>query len=236
VLDTPSSSRDEVRTAEVISSLCLATDYGMGLPFEHSLQSTLIAMRLAERLEVDGKTRAQVYYGCLLFYVGCTVDAEVAADLFDEDALLTHFTPVMFGSPRQTMAGIIRALAGPGSAPPARIALAATRLPRAVRGHQRHIVALCEVAQMLSERLGMPPHVHGLFAHLIERWDGRADPPGSRVTRSRSRCASSTSLGTQLCNGCSAETSTRRGSSATERAAPSTPRSPRCSRTTSPTS
>jgi len=35
--------RDErVRAAEVIGALCLATDLGMGFPFEHGLHSTLV--------------------------------------------------------------------------------------------------------------------------------------------------------------------------------------------------
>jgi len=55
-------------------------------------------MRLAERPGVDSGTASQPYFACLLFYVGCTADAEVIADLFEEDALLTHFAPGMFGS------------------------------------------------------------------------------------------------------------------------------------------
>ncbi len=79
--------------------LCLATDLGMGFPFEHGLHSTLFAMRLGERLGVDSETAAQIYYGCLLLlYVGCTADAEITAELFEEGALLTYFAPVMFGA------------------------------------------------------------------------------------------------------------------------------------------
>jgi hypothetical protein len=52
VVDVPAEP-DEVRTAEVIASFCLATDIAIGLPFEHGLQSTLVAMRLAERMGVD---------------------------------------------------------------------------------------------------------------------------------------------------------------------------------------
>jgi hypothetical protein len=100
-----SSDQAEVRAAELIAALCLATDLGTGLPFEHGLHSTLVAMRLAERIGVDSQTATQTYYGCLLFHAGCTADAEVAAELFDEGALLTHFTPVMFGTPGQTVAG-----------------------------------------------------------------------------------------------------------------------------------
>jgi len=32
-------------------------------------------MRLGERLDVDPETASQIYYGCLLFYVSCTVNA-----------------------------------------------------------------------------------------------------------------------------------------------------------------
>jgi len=168
--------RGEVRAAELVATLSLATDLGIGLPFEHGLHSTLLAMRLAERLEVGAETASRTYYGCLLFYIGCTADAEVTAELFDEGALLTHFTPVMFGSRAQTMAGIVRALATPERALPIRALHVVSRLPKAVRGHQSHLAALCEVAQMLTDRLGLPPAVRELFADLTERWDGKGDP------------------------------------------------------------
>jgi len=177
---SPESSavRDQVRTAEVVASLCLATDLGMGFPFEHGLHSTLCAVRLAERLGVNAETASQVYYGCLLSYSGCTVDADIVSETFPDGALLRHFTPVMFGTPAQSLIGIMRALANPASPPPARAIQVAGRLPKAVRGHQRHVAALCEVAQMLSERLGMARPVRAMFAHLTERWDGKGAPAG----------------------------------------------------------
>ncbi|HJR92123.1 MAG TPA: HD domain-containing phosphohydrolase [Acidimicrobiia bacterium] len=165
-----------VRAAELIGALSLATDLGMGFPLEHGLQSTLVAMRLCDRLAVDSETTSHAYYACLLFYVGCTVDAEVAAETFPDGNLFAHFQPVIFGSPRETMAGIVRALADPGKPGPLGLAQAATRLPKAIRGHRRHIAALCEVAQMLSERLGAPQPVAEMFAHLTERWDGKSEP------------------------------------------------------------
>ncbi len=163
----------------MIAALCLATDLGIGLPFEHGLESTLFAMRLGERLGIDPETASQTYYACLLVYAGCTADAELAAEIFpDETALATHFAPVMFGSRAEVMTGIMRSLATPGSSPPARAFQMASRLPRAVRGHQRHLTALCEVAQMLTDQLGLPASVQGLFVHLAERWDGKGEPAG----------------------------------------------------------
>ena len=134
-------------------------------------------MRLCDLLGVDDATATQTYYGCLLFYIGCTTDAEIAAELFDDGALVTHFNPAIFGSPFETMAGIARALAGTGTVT-VRTVRVARRLPRAVRGHRRHIAAMCEVARMLTERLGLPPDVRELFGHLTERWDGKGEPAG----------------------------------------------------------
>ena len=168
--------QDEIRTAEVIAALCLATDIAMGFPFEHGLQSTVFAIRLADRLEVDAETASQIYYGCLLFYAGCTADAEISAELFEDGALLTHFNPVVFGTPAQTMAGVVRALASSARTPPGKAFRVATTLPRAARGHRRHVTAMCEVAAMLSNRLGVPPAVSDLFDHFAERWDGKGQP------------------------------------------------------------
>jgi HD-GYP domain-containing protein (c-di-GMP phosphodiesterase class II) len=175
--DSP-PTHEEVRAAEVISALCLATDLGMGLPFEHGLHSTLVAMRLAARLGVDVRTAFDTYYGCLLMYAGCTADADVAAAFFADGALPEHFAPVMFGSRFEIMGGIVRALAYPRDSVPARAAQVARRLPRAVSGHKQHLVAACEVAQMLTDRLGLPASIRALFGSLTERWDGKGEPAG----------------------------------------------------------
>jgi HD-GYP domain-containing protein (c-di-GMP phosphodiesterase class II) len=161
----------------VIAALSLATDLGIWVPLEHGLQSTLFAMRLAGRLGVDSETASQTYYACLLFYVGCTADAEVAAETFgDDDALTTHAAPVRFGSQPEMMAGILRALATSGSPAPVRAMQIARGLPRAASLFKRHIAATCEVGQMLTDQLGLPAPMQGLFAHLAERWDGKGQP------------------------------------------------------------
>ena len=86
--------RDTVRAAEVVAALSLATDLGMGVPLEHGLQSTLFAMRLADHVGVDAETASQTYHACLLFYVGCTANADVAAEIFGaDDSLIRYATP-----------------------------------------------------------------------------------------------------------------------------------------------
>jgi HD-GYP domain-containing protein (c-di-GMP phosphodiesterase class II) len=162
---------EEVRAAEVIGALCLATDLGMGFPFEHGLQSTLIAMRLADRLGADPTTASQTYYACLLSHSGCTADAHVTPEVYG-DSLTTQFHPLMYGSGREVLTGLIRALPDPGSAGMVRAAQVARRFPRMARETRPHLTAACEVAGMLAEELGLPRSVRGLLAHLLERWDG----------------------------------------------------------------
>jgi HD-GYP domain-containing protein (c-di-GMP phosphodiesterase class II) len=172
VTNATSSDGGPVRSAEVIAALCLATDLGMGFPFEHGLHSTLIASRLAERLEVDPPTATGTYYACLLTHAGCTTNAHVTAEVFG-GSLTTHLFPVWYGSRRQVMSGLLRALPAPESAGPVRALQAARGLPRMARSVRPQFTAMCEVAQMLAEGVGLPPSVQGLLAHMFERWDGK---------------------------------------------------------------
>ena len=163
---------ERIRAAEVIAASCLATDLGMGFPFEHGLHATLMTMRLADLLGVDSETASQTYYASLLMYSGCTTDAEVAIQIFG-GGMTKNVTHRQFGSATETLKGVVRALPSPDSSPLRRAAEVAWRLPKATGYRKPHFTAMCEVATMLAERLGLPPSVNKLFAFLTERWDGK---------------------------------------------------------------
>ncbi|MGH9168280.1 MAG: hypothetical protein ACRD02_10710 [Acidimicrobiia bacterium] len=94
------------------------------------------------------------YYACLLFYVGCTATAEIGSEIFgDDDALTRYATPVRFGSRRQMMAGMMRAVAPPGGTPLVRARQIARGLPRLAGEIRGVVAAICEVGQMLTHRL-----------------------------------------------------------------------------------
>jgi HD-GYP domain-containing protein (c-di-GMP phosphodiesterase class II) len=78
----------------------------------------------------------------------------------------------MYGSPREVLTGLIRALPDAGSVGPVRAVQVARRFPRMALETRPHLSAACEVAGMLAARLGLPRSVPVLLAHLIERWDG----------------------------------------------------------------
>jgi HD-GYP domain-containing protein (c-di-GMP phosphodiesterase class II) len=177
VADDTSATAECVRVAEVIGALSLATDLGIGVPLEYGLESTLLAMRLADRLGVDADTAYQTYYVCQLFYVGCTANADVAADLFGaDDALTTYATASRFGSRAEMLAGLLRAVAPPTGTPVARARQLARGTPRLAKVFKHHIAAFCEVARMLTDRLGIDPSVAPIFAYVAERWDGLGVP------------------------------------------------------------
>jgi HD-GYP domain-containing protein (c-di-GMP phosphodiesterase class II) len=163
---------ERVRTAELIAALCLATDLGMAFPFEHGLHTTLIAMRLASKLGIDRPSACETYYACLLSHAGCTTEAHVAAEVFG-GSLTTSFNPLMYGSGRDVLKGLLRALPDPGSPALVRAAQTAGRLPRMAREQRSHLSAACEVAGMLADRVGAPSSVPSILAHLTERWDGK---------------------------------------------------------------
>ena len=112
--DDAFSDRGRVRTAEIIAALSLATDLALGAPFEYGLRSTLAAMRLCARLDVDPDTVSQTYFLCLLFYVGCNAPVDVGPEIFgDDESFVTHATPARFGSRTDMARGMVRAIAPP---------------------------------------------------------------------------------------------------------------------------
>ena len=166
------SAPERVRGAEVVATLCLATDLGMGFPFEHGLQTTVIASRLARRLGVDREIESRTYYVSLLSHAGCTTDAHVSAEVFGSP-LVDNLHPVIYGSQREIFSGLLRALPDGGRSGVARGLQAVRRLPRAAREQRPHLAAMCEVIQRLGSGLGLDREVTDPLAHFVERWDGK---------------------------------------------------------------
>ena len=68
-----------VRLAELVATISLGTDLGLGQPMERVIRQTIIALRLADLLDLDEQERVVVYYSGLLAWVGCHTDAYVQA-------------------------------------------------------------------------------------------------------------------------------------------------------------
>ena len=75
----------EVRLAELVASLSLATDLGLGQPQEHVLRQTVIATRLARVAGLPEDAQAAAFYVSLLAWVGCVADSHEMSRWFGDD-------------------------------------------------------------------------------------------------------------------------------------------------------
>ncbi len=166
-----------LRLAELIGTLSLATDLGLGLEQEHMLRQCRIAMLLGEEIDAPAEVRGSAYYIGLLAWVGCTADSHELATGFGDDISLrrdTYETELAGTKALAYMlkkAGSDRSLLGRTGR---RITVLATRgseMRDALASH-------CAIASTLAQRLGLGPDVSEPLRDVFERWDGRGQPSG----------------------------------------------------------
>src|SRR5215216_6289237 len=74
-----------MRLAELLASMALATDLGLGQPMEHVMRSCVLGLRIAEDLGLEESERAVVYYVALLAWLGCHADSHEQSAWFGDD-------------------------------------------------------------------------------------------------------------------------------------------------------
>lgn len=168
---------DDVKLAEIVAMLSLATDLGYGQPMEHVQRSCMLALKLGELVELEETERAAVYYVGLLSCVGCFADAHEQARWFGDDiALKADLYDVDFaGLP---MMNFMLGHVGSGLPVQRRATRIAAFMTRGRNEVDGMFVTHCFVAGMLAERLGLPPSVRDALQQAYERWDGRGQPNG----------------------------------------------------------
>lgn len=87
--------------------------------------------------------------------------------------MLENFNPLMYGSARDVLVGLLRSLPDEDATGFARAAQMAGRAPRLAWETRPSLTAACEVAEMLAVQMGAPVAVAGLLPYLTDRWDGR---------------------------------------------------------------
>ena len=176
--DTP-----QVRLAEVVGALSLATDVGMGSPLELGLGTCLVARRLADELGCTPAEQRRVYWVALLRHIGCTAGShEFAALVGDEIEFRGGLGGVDFTDQRVLLSYVLRALGG--DSPIGRVR-ALARFVSSTGAVKEGSLAVCEVASRLADALGFEPEVRRDITEVYERWDGKGFPsriPAVRVS------------------------------------------------------
>lgn len=170
-----------MKLAELVATLSLVSDLGMGRPTERVLRQTVIALRLADAIDAPADVRAATYYTSLLSWVGCATDTTDVARLFgDETRVYADTHAVDLGG--MTMAAFVAAhLAGDRGALE-RAAAVGRFVLNGGRSVHRLMRAHCLATGELADRLSLGPDVRQPLLQVFERWDGRGVPGAVRGT------------------------------------------------------
>ncbi|MCX5043481.1 LuxR C-terminal-related transcriptional regulator [Aldersonia sp. NBC_00410] len=164
-----------VRLSELVASLALATDLGLGLPEEHVLRQTIIADRVAAAAGMTDHMRAATFYVSLLAWVGCIADSHELAHWFGDDTQLRadSYRLDRIGTP---MLRFLLENVAAGEPPLRRLTMIGRFLATGVREAQALFLGHCQTAGIIAERLGVGAEVRAALPQAFERWDGRGVP------------------------------------------------------------
>lgn len=172
------STSSGIRLAELMASLSIATDLGMGQPLEFAMQSCIVAVRLAERLGMGEDDIRAVYYQSLLRYIGCNAETRLLAAVFGDELSLRKDIIHADTTSTDFLNQSIRAIraANAGDSPLQILQSIAGGMFTAIRFTDEFYRGHCEVAERLAERLGLEKNVIAAIKQVYARWDGKGVP------------------------------------------------------------
>jgi HD-GYP domain-containing protein (c-di-GMP phosphodiesterase class II) len=159
----------EVRLAELVGSMSLATDLGLGQPMEHVLRSCVLGLRIAEDLQLGESERAVVYYVALLAWLGCHADAHEQSAWFGDDIELRADKHLADSVDTR----FILSHVGRGEPPPRRALRIGSLLVSGRDALATMETTHCMIAGLFAMRLGLGMEVRDGLQHVFERWDGK---------------------------------------------------------------
>jgi putative nucleotidyltransferase with HDIG domain len=165
--------REDLRLADLLAALSVATDLGMGQEPEKAVRGCLVATSLARAMELPEAEVGDVFWTTLLQHVGCTAPAHEFAYLFGDDlTVAVRAERTDSASLLETLA--LLAAAGRGTGIHRARHLART-LAAGEGGSRAIALAVCEVGALMADRLGLGGGVGLGLRHGMERWDGKGD-------------------------------------------------------------
>jgi len=169
-----------LRRAELLASLSLAADLGMGQPLESAQRTAIVTVALGRAAGLAARDLKDAYYVAFLRYVGCTADASIAAAVYggDEIAARGWLAQCDWGKPTDVMRVLMNKI-GAGKSALQRARLYAglfVKMPRL----SGTVESQCEVAQALADDLGCSVRVREALGYAFERWDGKGAPRKKR--------------------------------------------------------
>jgi HD-GYP domain-containing protein (c-di-GMP phosphodiesterase class II) len=170
----------DLRLADLLAALSVTTDLAMGQPPQKAIRACVLGTELARHLGLGEAEVADVYYTTLLKHLGCTATSHEETVLFGPDELgmrrVAERTDFRVGGEMLAFLRVVGRGAGAGRV---------RHVAKAVTGGRETdrilLGAICEVAALMADRLGLGERVRRALHENTERWDGRGGPQGLRA-------------------------------------------------------
>lgn len=164
-----------LRLAELMASLSLAIDLGVGQPMEWVLRYCLVGVRLAEILGLSEAEQSDVYYLAMLRHIGCSYTASADAYILGDE---TSFAELMEVDPddMEAMMRMMSRLVAPDDPPHIRARYLERIISAAPTYFETNHIMHCEVGEQFIRMLGFGTQVQQAFWQVFERWDGNGIP------------------------------------------------------------
>jgi hypothetical protein len=182
----------EVRLAELLATVSLASDLAHDVPPESALRDALFSVRLARLAGWSRDDLSDTYYLALLYHVGCTgaVSIQSRMGAGDDVSVRRWLSEVDFANRPELMRMVVTRVAREWT--PGQWASGVAGMISEGGSAPEAFANVADVAVRLSARLGASPRVSEALRHTYARWDGKVFPGLPRGTSSRPSRGSST--------------------------------------------
>lgn len=145
----------------------------------HSVRSGLIALWIAERLELPLAQRRDLYFAAMVKDAGCSSNAAEVHRLFGSDDRVTKAALVRVDMRNPMRAGLaLLSRTAPDQPWPERARRIAEVARAAPREATRMVETRCERGAQIAGGMGLGPRVAEAVRSLEEHWDGGGQPRG----------------------------------------------------------
>jgi putative nucleotidyltransferase with HDIG domain len=168
----------QLRLSDLISALSYALDLTEGQPMGHAVKCCLLAMRLADVLQLPAEQKADLYYATLLKDAGCSSNAARMYEILGGDERKakqeiksTDWTRVTFEGMEYLLRNVM-----PGRSRLERVfAIASVATSRDAQ--TRELINMrCDRGAQIAKKIGFSETVSSAIFNLDEHWNGKGFP------------------------------------------------------------
>ena len=180
----PHTTNEIPTLREIISALSFALDLTEGAVPGHALRSCILALRLADAIDLPAVEQADLYYATLLKDVGCSSNSARMCQIFGADDERTMKANSKFEDwtrPGLNMVPLLWKSVLPGKSAFRRAERIFT-IATSKHNHNQELIDLrCDRAARIVRKIGFGDYVAVAVRHLDEHWDGAGYPHGLKA-------------------------------------------------------